>query len=209
MQNKPLFVTGIGTGVGKTIVSAVLCEQLKTDYWKPVQSGDLHRTDSHRVKRLIRNQQTFIHTEEYRLEMAASPHKSAKAQGIEIVSSAFKLPRTDNDLLIEGVGGLFVPLSSSFLMTDLIKQLDAEVVLVTRNYLGCINHTLLSLHALASLNIPLKHVVFNGPFLKDIKEVILQHLPAATTWSDLPQFTRLSKAAIASAPTQLINLSTN
>jgi len=209
MQNKPLFVTGIGTGVGKTIVSAVLCEQLKTDYWKPVQSGDLDHTDSHQVKKLISNSKTLIHTEEYRLEMAASPHQSAKAQGVEIVPAAFKLPKTNNKLLIEGAGGLFVPLSATFLMTDLIRQFDAEVVLVTRNYLGCINHTLLSLYALSSLNIPLKHVVFNGTFNEASKEAILQHLPSATTWSELPEFTRLGKSAIASAPAQLINLSTN
>jgi dethiobiotin synthetase len=194
MQNKPIFVTGIGTYVGKTVVSAVLCEQLRTDYWKPVQSGDLDDTDSQQVKKLISNQKTLIHTETFRLEQAASPHQS---------------PKTDNQLLIEGAGGLFVPLSSSFLISDLIRQLDAEVVLVVRNYLGCINHTLLSLHALATLNIPLKHVVLNGLFPEDTVDVILQHLPSGSTWSQLPEFASLSKSVIAAAPLQLPRPSIN
>jgi dethiobiotin synthetase len=209
MQNKPIFVTGIGTYVGKTVVSAVLCEQLRTDYWKPVQSGDLDDTDSQQVKKLISNQKTLIHTETFRLEQAASPHQSARAQDIEILPKAFMLPKTDNQLLIEGAGGLFVPLSSSFLISDLIRQLDAEVVLVVRNYLGCINHTLLSLHALATLNIPLKHVVLNGLFPEDTVDVILQHLPSGSTWSQLPEFASLNKSVIAAAPLQLPRPSIN
>jgi dethiobiotin synthetase len=205
MQAKPLFVTGIGTAVGKTIVSAVLCEQLGADYWKPVQSGDLDDTDSDQVKKLVSN--IRIHTEAFKLQLAASPHQSAKAEGIEIVPAAFHLPLTSKPLLIEGAGGLFVPLSPNFLMIDLIRQLDVQVVLVARNYLGCINHTLLSLHALGSLSVPLKHVVFNGPFNDATREVIIGHLPANTTWSELPEFTPLNRAAIASSPIQIPILS--
>lgn len=162
MSNKPLFVTGIGTYVGKSIASAVLCEQLKADYWKPVQSGDLDATDSQKVRELISNPQTRIHPEAFSFKLAASPHQSSKEEGVMIRAKDFKLPLTENKLIIEGAGGLFVPLSNDLLMIDLIRQFQAEVVLVIRSYLGCINHTLLSLHALKTLNLPLKHVILNG-----------------------------------------------
>lgn len=203
MQAKPLFVTGIGTYVGKTIVSAVLCEQLKADYWKPVQSGDLDQTDSNQVRKLITNSRTIIHPETYRLDMAASPHQSAKAQHIEITPASFCLPVTSNQLLIEGAGGLFVPLSPTFLMTDLIRQVGAELVLVVRNYLGCINHTLLSLQAISTLQIPLKHMILNGAFNSDTREVIISHLPKGCSWSELPEFSTLSRWAIAHSPLQI------
>jgi len=202
MKTKPLFVTGIGTYVGKTIVSAVLCEQLKLDYWKPVQSGDLDETDSDKVARLISNPITVIFPERHRLAMAASPHKSAKAEGTEIKPTDFLLPATENQLLIEGAGGLFVPLSEDFMIIDLIQQFDAEVVLVVRNYLGCINHTLLSIYTLVSKNIPLKHVVFNGNFDDDTLDLLLAKLPSSTTWSILPEFRTLNKITISFAPTQ-------
>jgi dethiobiotin synthetase len=202
MKTKPLFVTGIGTYVGKTIVSAVLCEQLKLDYWKPVQSGDLDETDSDKVARLISNPITVIYPERHLLAMAASPHKSAKAEDIEIKPTDFIMPETDNQLLIEGAGGLFVPLSGDFMMIDLIQQVDAEAVLVVRNYLGCINHTLLSIYTLVSKNIPLKHVVFNGNFDDDTLDLLLAKLPADTTWSILPEFRTLNNITISLAPTQ-------
>jgi dethiobiotin synthetase len=203
MLNKPLFITGIGTSVGKTIVSAVLCEQLKADYWKPVQSGDLQNSDSMQLRNLISNHETTIHPEAFRLDMAASPHQSAKAQGIHITRKAFSLPKTDRQLLIEGAGGLFVPLSSGFLMSDLILQLEAEVVLVARNYLGCINHTLLSLQAMAALQIPLKHVLLNGSFNEDTRTIILEHIPQGCSWSELPEFSILDRASVLQCPTQL------
>jgi dethiobiotin synthetase len=202
-KRKPLFVTGIGTGVGKTIVSAVLCEQLQADYWKPVQSGDLENSDTQIVRSLLTNPKTIIFEEAVRLKLSASPHESAKAQGMEITPDLFSPPETDNQLLIEGAGGLFVPLSDTFLMSDLIQQFDAEVVLVARNYLGCINHTLLSIHALNSLGIPLKHLVFNGSFNQHSKEAILQYLPEESSWSDLPFYDNLTRFTISKAPQQL------
>src|SRR5580704_10713161 len=116
MSNKPLFVTGIGTWIGKTIVSAMLVEKLKADYWKPVQSGDLDDSDSLKVKSLISNKHTVIHPEAYRLTQPFSPHKSADIDGIEIDPAKFIVPKTDNTLIIEGAGGLMVPLCKGFLM---------------------------------------------------------------------------------------------
>jgi dethiobiotin synthetase len=162
MHKRPIFVTGIGTGVGKTIVSAILVEKLNADYWKPIQAGDLEQSDTLMVKQLVTNPISYFYPEAYRLTQPYSPHKAAALDGIVIDPEKIVLPETDNQLIIEGAGGLMVPLNDSFLMIDLIKKLDAEVVLVSRNYLGSINHTLLSVEALKSRDIPLKAIVFNG-----------------------------------------------
>jgi len=203
MNTKPIFITGIGTGVGKTIVSAVICEQLKADYWKPVQAGDLFHTDSDKVWELISNSKTKIYNETFKLRLPASPHQAARLENIEIKAEDFKLPNMNRNIVVEGAGGLFVPLSDSFYMIDLIRKLDAEVVLVSRSYLGCINHTLLSLHALKSLGIRLKHFVFNGNFNEDSQRVILNQLPEESTWSKLPEFGSLNKLSVLQAPNQI------
>jgi len=161
-DKKTIFVTGIGTGIGKTIVAAVLVEKLQADYWKPVQSGDLQDSDSIKVKQLVSNSKTRFFPETYRLTQPYSPHKSAALDGITIIAENFVLPETQNDLIIEGAGGLMVPLNDSFLIIDLIKKSSAEVVLVSRNYLGSINHTLLSIFALKQYQIPVRGIIFNG-----------------------------------------------
>src|ERR1700744_3322482 len=143
-DKQSFFITGIGTGIGKTIVSAVLTEKLRADYWKPVQSGDLDDTDTLKVKNLESNELSVFHPETYRLTQPYSPHKSAAIDGISIKKQKFVAPKTSNNLIIEGAGGLMVPLNDNFLMIDLIKQLNAAVILVSQNYLGSINHTLLS-----------------------------------------------------------------
>ncbi|PSR57439.1 dethiobiotin synthase [Adhaeribacter arboris] len=160
---KKLFITGIGTDVGKTIVAAIVAEALQADYWKPVQSGNLDHTDTDTVKELISNQRTTFHPEAYRLQLPASPHQAAAAENITLDPNQMLLPKTDNILVIEGAGGLLVPLNSAFLIIDLIAQLKAEVILVSRNYLGSINHTLLSIEYLRQRQIPVAGIVFNGP----------------------------------------------
>ena len=203
MHKKPLFVTGIGTGVGKTVVSAVLCEQMQADYWKPVQSGDLDQTDSDTVRSLLSNHQTVIFEETFRFKLAASPHESARAENISIRPENFILPYTDKQLIIEGAGGLLVPLSESLLMIDLINLFNAEVVLVVKDYLGCINHSLLSIQVLESHLIPLNHIIFNGDFNPASQEVIIRQLPVGTTWSQLPVIHPLNKINISKAPLQI------
>lgn len=176
MQDKPLFVTGIGTGIGKTIVSAILTESLKADYWKPIQSGDLDNSDTIKVKQLVTNSISKFHPEAYRLTQPFSPHKSAAIDGISIDPKKIVLPLTNNKLIIEGAGGLMVPLNDDFLMIDLIQQLNAEVVLVVKHYLGSINHTLLSLEALYSRNIPVRAVIYNGGTDKDSEQLINKYI---------------------------------
>ena len=172
MKHKPLFVTGIGTGIGKTVVAAVLTESLKADYWKPIQSGDLENSDTMKVQSLISNRQTIFHPEAYRLTQPFSPHKSAALDGLLIDPMNITLPHTDNQLVIEGAGGLMVPLNDHYLMLDLIAQLEAEVVLVIKHYLGSINHSLLSLAVLYSRNLPVKAIVFNGDRDPDSERII-------------------------------------
>jgi len=159
---KNIFVTGIGTDIGKTIVSAVLVEALQADYWKPIQSGGLEYSDTERVANLISNLKSKCFPETYRFKNPVSPHLAAIMEATAINPAAFVLPETTNKLIIEGAGGLMVPLTDNFLMLDLIKQLDAVVVLVSKNYLGSINHTLLSASVLKAHNIPVIGIIFNG-----------------------------------------------
>ena len=156
------FVTGIGTEIGKTIVSAIVTEYLQADYWKPVQSGDLDWTDTMKVQALISNDRSVFHPERHRLQAPLSPHASAALDGVEIKLSDFTLPQTSNHLIVEGAGGLLVPLNEQDVMLDLIQQLQIPVILVSRNYLGSINHTLLSIEALKHRQIPIAGIVFNG-----------------------------------------------
>lgn len=160
-MNNTYFITGIGTGIGKTIVSAILTEKLKADYWKPIQSGDLEISDSLFVKHLISPHLT-IHPEHYRLSQPLSPHLSARLDGINIKIESIKRPQTDNHLVIEGAGGVMVPLNEEQLVLDLIKSLQAKVIVVSQNYLGSINHTLLTLEILKVHQIAVEGLIFNG-----------------------------------------------
>ncbi|HYH55524.1 MAG TPA: dethiobiotin synthase [Anseongella sp.] len=172
---KPLFVTGIGTGVGKTIISALLVEKLRADYWKPIQSGDLDNSDTRKVRSLVSNPVSRFHPEAYRLTQPFSPHKSARLDGIEIETDRLRasLPQTEQPLIIEGAGGLMVPLNGRHLMIDLIPLFEADVIVVSRTYLGSINHTLLTLELLKTRGLPVKGIVFNGERDKDSEEAIL------------------------------------
>jgi dethiobiotin synthetase len=197
-EKEILFVSGIGTGIGKTMASAVLVEKLKADYWKPVQSGDLDKSDSFAIKNLISNRDSKIHPETYKLSQPYSPHKSAAIDKLTIDPEKIVLPQTNNTLIIEGAGGLMVPLTDRFLMIDLIKKLNVPVVLVSQNYLGSINHTLLSIQALKQYGISIKGIIFNG--VKDIysKEFILQYTEIALL-GHIPQYKEVDKKAIINA----------
>jgi dethiobiotin synthetase len=200
-MHKPLFVTGIGTGIGKTIVSAILVESLKADYWKPIQSGDLDNSDTLKVKSLVVNKVSIFHPEAYRLTQPFSPHKSADLDGIVIDPLKIIAPKTDNQLIIEGAGGLMVPLNNNFLMIDLIQQLDAEVILVVKHYLGSINHTLLSLDALKNRDINIKAIIFNGDADTYSEEVIAAYAICKTI--AIPDMQQINSATITG---QQINL---
>lgn len=141
---KQIFVTGISTDVGKTIASAIIVEALEADYWKPVQAGDLHASDSHRIQELISNSNTKIHPCSYELKTAMSPHAAAAIDGVHIDHSDIVEPDTQNNLVIEGAGGLLVPLNEEETVLDIIMP-NYKVIVVSRHYLGSINHSLLTI----------------------------------------------------------------
>ncbi len=166
-----LGVTGIGTDVGKTIVSAILVKMLGADYWKPLQCG-LER-DSAVVQKLSGCAPAQIHPEAVHLAMPASPHLAAQAEGKSLSALAIFPPRTERLLVLETPGGLLVPLAEGKLCIDAIAPYVAEWVLVSAHYLGSINHTLLSLEALRLRGLKLRGIVFNGETHPENERVIL------------------------------------
>ena len=155
-------MTGIGTDVGKTIASAILCQRTGADYWKPIQSGGLEdNTDRETLKHLITNTKTKFHNESYLLNKPFSPHLAAIHDSVTIDINRIKIPTTSNNLIIEGAGGIMVPISEDKYMIDLIQYLNVEVVIVSKNYLGSINHTLMTIDLLKSRNIPIAGIIFN------------------------------------------------
>lgn len=144
---KKYFITGISTEVGKTIASAIVTEALEADYWKPIQAGELDNSDAHKIEQLISNSKTAIHANSYALKTPMSPHAAAEIDRITIELSDINEPKTNNNLVIEGAGGLLVPLNNSDTILDIIKP-DYKVIVVSRHYLGSINHTLLTVNLL-------------------------------------------------------------
>lgn len=180
MTNR-IFVTGIGTGVGKTLVAALLAEALEADYWKPVQAGEEGGTDSNWVRDRITNRNTVIHKEAYLLQLPASPHIAARQESIDITVKGIRdrVPATRRPVIIEGAGGLLVPLNRQEFVIDLIAALEAKVVLVSRNYLGSINHSLLTARACRDAGLQVAGWIFNDQYM-DYEEEIVQ-------WSGYPR----------------------
>lgn len=196
-----LFVTGIDTEVGKTVVSALLVKGLGMDYWKPVQSGDLDYGDTDKVKEWTTGTDHHFFSERYRLNTPASPHYSAAIDGVEIQLSDFELPSSERPILVEGAGGLMVPLNDSDLMIDLIAHLQLPVVLVSKNYLGSINHTILSIKALQSRGITIAALIFNGVSTPST-ESIIQQMTGVTAAFRLDQLEEVNASTIAAATEQ-------
>ena len=199
------FITGIGTDVGKTIVSAILTEALKADYWKPVQSGVADGTDKSLVSSLITNTTSVCHNESYSFQEPASPHLAASLENQKIKLEQMHLPDTQNDLIIEGAGGILVPLNDSNYVIDLAQEFEADVIFVCRNYLGCINHSLLSIDYLVKNNFPVKGIVLVGNFDKAVKLAITNYseLPVL---AEIPEMSEISKETILNQA-QKINVS--
>ncbi|SHG64740.1 dethiobiotin synthetase [Flavobacterium micromati] len=167
-----LFITGIGTDVGKTIASAIVTEALEADYWKPIQAGDLDNSDTHKVKRYVSNSKSTFFENSYALNTPASPHYAAAVDNISIDLKNIIEPVTQNHLVVEGAGGVFVPLNDQDCVIDLIQP-DYKVIVVSRHYLGSINHTLLTIEALQNRNIKIAGIIFNGNENKATESIIL------------------------------------
>lgn len=196
-----LFITGIGTEIGKTVCSAVLVQHFKTEYWKPIQSGDLQYTDSNKIEAWTDH--AICHPETYRLQLAASPHQSAREENITINLNDFQLPKTEKPLIVEGAGGLMVPISDSTFMIDLIEELNLPAALVVRNYLGCINHSLLSIITLQQREIPLEYLILNGDFPEDTERVICSFIEKETKIIKIPEIQSTDRESIQHAAQQL------
>jgi dethiobiotin synthetase len=180
-----IFITGIGTDVGKTLVSAIVVEALKADYWKPIQAGDLKNSDTDKVKRLISNTQSIFHISSYALSTAMSPHAAAEIDGLTIDINKIKVPETSNVLIIEGAGGLMVPLNDKDTILDIIEK-EFKVILVSRHYLGSINHTLLTVEMLKQKGIEISGLIFSGDENFASENIIIKH-------TDIPVIGRIDE----------------
>lgn len=167
---KHIIVAGIGTDAGKTIVSSLLAYVLDADYWKPVQCG-LCR-DRQTIEGLLGNGRSF--PEAIHLKAPRSPHHAAHLEGMTIDPELIKLPQTKRRLIIEGCGGVLVPLNLQMLMIDLFASWDCQWIVVSRHYIGSINHTLLTLEAIKKRKINIKGIIFNGNPCPQTESAILK-----------------------------------
>ena len=188
MKQKKYFITGISTEVGKTIASAIVTEALEADYWKPIQSGDLHYSDTDKVKGLISNTKSVFHSNSYALETPMSPHASADIDGVKIELDQIKEPKTKNHLVIEGAGGLLVPLNETDTILDLIQP-KYKVIVVSRHYLGSINHTLLTMNLLKEKGFDVS-IIFSGDEHSTTESIIekMTQVPVLGRIDDEPYF---------------------
>lgn len=188
-----IFVTGISTEVGKTIASAIITEALEADYWKPIQAGDLDNSDSHKVAELISNSKTKIHKNSYALQTPMSPHAAAEIDGVRIDRQSIVEPETTNDLVIEGAGGLLVPLNENDTILDIIMP-NYKVIVVSRHYLGSINHTLLTVNWLKSKGYDVS-ILFSGNANPHTENIIL-HRTGVSLIGRIEEETEFNKEVI-------------
>ncbi|MEP5338928.1 MAG: dethiobiotin synthase [Algibacter sp.] len=166
------FITGISTEVGKTVASAIITEALEADYWKPIQAGELDNCDTKKVEKLVSNKKSKFHPNSYALNTPMSPHAAADIDGVKIDVSKIIPPKTDNNLVVEGAGGLLVPLNNSETILDLIKP-NYKVIVVSRHYLGSINHTLLTVNLLKAKGFDVS-ILFSGNEHKTTESIIIE-----------------------------------
>ena len=189
-MNKTYFITGIGTDVGKTVVSAIVTEALEADYFKPIQAGDLDYSDTHKVKAMVSNATSKFHDNVYALHTPMSPHAAAEIDNTHIQLEHIQRPKVQNNLVIEGAGGLLVPLNSKDCIIDLIAKSD-KIIVVSRHYLGSINHTLLSVEALKSRGFSNIGIIFSGDEHPTTESIILEktQLPCIGRIDEEKEFT--------------------
>ena len=187
-------LAGIHTGIGKTIAAAVLAEVLGADYWKPVQAGNVE-TDTDTIKLLLDNGDNRVFPEAYLLAKPASPHEAAKEEGIKIDLKKFNFPKTNNKLIVETAGGVHSPITDNETMVDFMKYYNLPAILVSKNYLGSINHTLLSIDVLKSKGIHLLGIIMNGETNKS-SETFIEEYAKIPIIARIPHFEIISKNTI-------------
>ena len=191
------FITGTDTGIGKTVISAMLCAALDAIYWKPIQTGTREGSDRITVMRLADLAKNRTLPEVYRFSPPVSPHLAAQRVGMRIDLRKIAMPKiaVEENLIAEGAGGALVPINEKQLMTDLMARLGLPIVLVSRTALGTINHTLLSIAALQSARLDLRGVVMVGKPNVDNRKAI-EHYGAVRTLGTLPFLPRLNREAL-------------
>ena len=190
-MSERIFITGIGTGVGKTITAACITEALAADYWKPVQTGLMEGTDTATVLSLLSNEMSVCHPEAWCLQEPASPHLAARLEGVSIdVAGILKLADrfqpAQRPLVMEGAGGLMVPLNEEAFTLDMIVALRAKVVIVAQNYLGSINHSMLTARMLQHTGVPVIGWIFGGDYHSNEDDIV--------RWSGYPKIGRIPQA---------------
>jgi len=194
MKHKNIFVTGIDTDVGKTVVSSFLVRALQADYWKPIQCGIEEGTDSQFIKKMCRDSSCQWHQESYLLDLPKSPHYAAEKQQKLIQLNKVNLPQTDSRLIVEGAGGVLVPLNEHDYIVDIAQKYSLSTILVTKNYLGSLNHTFLSIESLRQRKINILGLVFNGASDPELEAFVSRRsdLPILFNVPVFPDLTRES-----------------
>ncbi|MFT5998541.1 MAG: dethiobiotin synthetase [Neolewinella sp.] len=196
------FVTGIHTDAGKTVASAFLQKALNADYWKPIQAGDLDFGDTDRVRAWSNASPDRFHPVCHALNTPASPHYAARLDGVAIELSNFSLPQTaGRPLIVEGAGGLLVPINDRETVLDLMAHLDLPVILVSRHYLGSINHTLLSIACLRQRGIPIAGLIYSGGDSPETVRIV-RELTGVAPLVELPELEEVNAEGIARLVTE-------
>ncbi len=202
LWTRGVFVTGTDTGVGKTVVAAWLTRALDADYWKPIQAGLEDETDTATVRRLTGLPHERFHESAYRLEAPLSPHEAARREGIVIELDRIRLPAADRLVVVEGAGGVMVPINDRAFMADLIARLGLPAVVVARSGLGTINHTLLTLESLEARGVAVAGVVMNGP-PNEVNRRAIETFGAVSVIAEFPLLEPLEAGTLAAAAARL------
>jgi len=187
-MKQKIFITGISTDVGKTIAASIVVEALHADYWKPIQAGELDHCDTKKVAAFISNSTSKLHPNSYALKTPMSPHAAAELEGKQIELKEIIPPTTTNHLVIEGAGGLLVPLNDTATILDIIKP-EYRVIVVSRHYLGSINHTLLTVRLLQEKGVDVS-LIFSGKAHKPTEDIIkkMTNVPVIGRIDEEPYF---------------------
>jgi dethiobiotin synthase len=192
------FITGTDTNVGKTLASAIVTSVLNACYWKPVQSGIASEpSDQDRLIDWLDLPSSHFHPSNYALKACLSPDQAAALEGVRIDVSTLKLPQKKQQLIVEGAGGVFCPITDDFSMLDLMKQLNLPVIVVCRGTLGTINHTLLTIEALLHRHLSIKGLIFCGE-LNHANKNTIEKWSGIKTLFHIPYFDNLTKASLQS-----------
>lgn len=197
---KQYFVTGIGTDIGKTVVSAVLCRRLNAAYYKPIQAGNLENLESDFIKNLVPG--ITIFETKYKLNNPLSPHLAAKLDNVRIDIENITLPNFKESLIVEGAGGILVPLNDEYTILDLIKKLKLPVIVIVKHYLGSINHSLLTCEVLKQSGVEIAGIIFNGESNEESEKIILKRTQIPCL-GRIPELEKLNQEAIEEASKQL------